>query len=222
MRKWIAFAVLSISTPVYAQTMGSNSGASSEIYFSYPASTTSKTRLTTPPTVVAPGLAAAGIETCLGSASGGLSVMGGGLTFGGTKVDDGCTIRLLSRQLFAFGFQKAAVALMCQDERVAAAMGAAGSPCPLTPVETRERSRRTSSAEDKKWSLFSALVEPSEPSPLSARAEAMDWSPVPAIAEPTERRRVVARADTIEPSPVTGRPVKPVTKEELAWFDRTN
>ena len=57
-------------------------------------------------------------------------VMGGGLTFGGTKVDDGCTIRLLSRQLFAFGFQEAAVALMCQDDRVAAAMDAAGSPCP--------------------------------------------------------------------------------------------
>ena len=143
MRKWIAFAVLSISTPVCAQNSGSTSGASSEIYFSYPSSTTSKSRLTTPPTVVAPGLAAAGIETCLGSASGGISMMGGGLTFGGTKVDDGCTIRLLARQLFAFGFQKAAVALMCQDERVAAAMGAAGSPCPVAPAEARDQRRRS-------------------------------------------------------------------------------
>jgi len=132
MRLWIAFVALSISTPVFAQTMGSTSGASSAINISNPASTTSTNRLITPPTVVAPGLAAAGIETCLGSSSGGLSLMGGGLTFGSTKVDDGCTIRLLARQLYAFGFQKAAVALMCQDERVTFAMAAAGTLCPNT------------------------------------------------------------------------------------------
>ena len=130
MRLCIAFMALSISTPVFAQTLGSTSGASSAINISNPASTTSTNRLITPPTVVAPGLAAAGIETCLGSSSGGLSLMGGGLTFGSTRVDDGCTIRLLARQLYAFGFQKAAVALMCQDERVTVAMEAAGTLCP--------------------------------------------------------------------------------------------
>jgi hypothetical protein len=132
MRIWIAAAVLSITTQVSAQTMGSTSGASSAINIANPASTTSTStnRLITPPTVVAPGLAAAGIETCLGSSSGGLSLMGGGLTFGSTRVDDGCTIRLLARQLFAFGLQKAAVALMCQDERVAEAMEVSGSTCP--------------------------------------------------------------------------------------------
>jgi hypothetical protein len=130
MRLWIVFAALSISTPVFAQTLGSTSGASSAINITNPASTTSTNRLITAPTVVAPGLAAAGIETCLGSSSGGLSLMGGGLTFGSTKVDDGCTIRLLARQLHAFGFQKAALALMCQDERVALAMEAAGALCP--------------------------------------------------------------------------------------------
>ena len=95
-----------------------------------PPPTSTQTRLVTTPTVVALGLAAAGVETCLGSAAGGLSLMGGGFTFGSTKVDEGCTIRLLARQLYAFGFQKAAVALMCEDEHVAAAMFAAGSPCP--------------------------------------------------------------------------------------------
>jgi len=89
--------------------------------------------LITPPTVVAPGLTAAGMETCLGSSAGGLSLMGGGLTFGSTRVDEGCTIRLLARQLFAFGLQKAAVALMCQDEHVAMAMQVTGSPCPEMP-----------------------------------------------------------------------------------------
>jgi hypothetical protein len=92
--------------------------------------------------VVAPGLAAAGIETCLGSASGGISLMGTGFSLGRTTVDDGCTIRLLARQLYAFGFQRAALALMCQDDRVAVAMDAAGSPCPERAfAEAGERSR---------------------------------------------------------------------------------
>lgn len=154
MRLSIAVVALSLTTPVYAQTMGSTSGATSMINVSNPASTTSTSiststststnRLITPPTVVAPGLAAAGIETCLGSASGGLSLMGGGLTFGSTKVDEGCTIRLLARQLYAFGFPKAAVALMCQDERVAAAMEAAGSPCPIAAPALRRQASLSS------------------------------------------------------------------------------
>jgi hypothetical protein len=126
---------LTITTPICAQILGSTSGASSALNVTNPASTTS--RIITTPTVVPPGLAAAGVETFLGSASGGVSVMGGGLTFGSTKVDEGCTIRLLARQLYAFGFQKAAVALMCQEARVAIAMNDAGSPCPPSAETTR-------------------------------------------------------------------------------------
>jgi hypothetical protein len=138
MRMLVTLAVLLIGTPVYAQSMGSTSGATSMIYSNEPANTVN--RLITTPSVVAPGLAAAGIETCLGSASGGLSVVGGGFTFGSTMVDEGCTIRLLARQLYAFGLQKAALALMCQDEHVVAAMYAAGSPCPRSFVQVVERS----------------------------------------------------------------------------------
>lgn len=137
MRLWLALAVLLTTTPVYAQTMGSTSGATSMINMNDPSDTTA--HLFTTPTVVAPGLAAAGVETCLGSASGGLSLMGGGFTFGTTMVDEGCTIRLLARQLYAFGFQKAALALMCEDEHVIEAMDAAGSPCPRFIIEATER-----------------------------------------------------------------------------------
>src|SRR5580704_3450131 len=42
------------------------------------------------PSVVAPGLAAAGLETCLGSVSGGGAVLGTGLSFGTTVPDPGC------------------------------------------------------------------------------------------------------------------------------------
>ena len=140
MRVWIAFAILLMTTPVYAQTAVSTSGASAVINNTADPPSPD-TRVTTAPTVVAPGLAAAGVETCLGSASGGISLMGGGFTFGSTMVDDGCTIRLLARQLFNFGFHKAAVALMCQDERVAAAMEAAGTPCARLFPEVAEPSR---------------------------------------------------------------------------------
>jgi len=126
MRVGIALVMLTVATPVYAQTVGSTSGASSIVDINNPANTTA--HVITAPTVAAPGLAAAGIETCLGSASGGLSVMGGGITFGATKVDEGCTIRLLARQLFAFGLHKAALALMCQDRRVATRWTSPGRP----------------------------------------------------------------------------------------------
>ena len=65
MRLLIALVLLVVTTPVYAQTLGSTSGASSVVDVSNPSSTT--TRLITTPTIAAPGLAAAGIETCLGS-----------------------------------------------------------------------------------------------------------------------------------------------------------
>jgi hypothetical protein len=129
----LTILMLSMATPVCAQTVATQSGATSMVNITdSPASPNQNitTRLVTPPGLVAPGLAAAGIETCLGSSSGGLSLMGGGFTFGSTRVDEGCTIRLLARQLFAFGFHKAAVALMCQDGHVYVAMNESGTPCP--------------------------------------------------------------------------------------------
>jgi hypothetical protein len=138
MRLCLTALILVMATPVYAQGVATTSGAMSMVNISDPpASASTTTHLVTPPTTVAPGLAAAGIETCLGSASGGLSLMGGGFTFGSTKVDEGCTVRLLARQLFAFGFKTAALALMCQDDRVSLAMDTAGTPCPEPPRLSR-------------------------------------------------------------------------------------
>ena len=133
----LALLLLSMATPVCAQTVAATSGAMSIVNVSDPpsASADPTNHVITPPTVVAPGLTAAGVETCLGSASAGISVMGGGFTFGSTKVDEGCTIRLLARQLFAFGFHNAALAVMCQDQRVLIAMQEVGTPCPAAPVD---------------------------------------------------------------------------------------
>jgi hypothetical protein len=62
---------------------------------------------------LAMGLAAAGLETCLGSASGGLSLAGFGAVGGSTYTDEGCQARLDSRTLWSYGLKGAAVARLC-------------------------------------------------------------------------------------------------------------
>ena len=210
MRVSIAFVMLLAATPVYAQAMmGSTSGASASVNVSDPPAADPTTHIVTTPTVAAPGLAAAGIETCLGSASGGISLMGGGFTFGATKVDEGCTIRLLSRQLFAFGLKKAAVALMCQDERVAAAMEVAGSPCPSLPADGGEH-----------------LADAGAPAPPFDQAEAAVHNPLPL--EPAPHIAHIGyildlkRADAAAPVHLAFAPQTPSPQQQQAWFDRAS
>jgi hypothetical protein len=98
------------------------------------------------PGVVAPGLAAAGLETCLGSVSGGGGFVGTGFSFGTTIPDPGCATRLDARTLWSFGLKKAAVARLCLNPDINRAMPevcvkylpppSPGYPAP-TPVPTR-------------------------------------------------------------------------------------
>jgi len=74
------------------------------------------------PSVVAPGLAAAGLETCLGSVSGGGAIVGTGFSFGTTIPDPGCAARLDARTLWSMGLKKAAVARLCLNGDIYRAM----------------------------------------------------------------------------------------------------
>jgi hypothetical protein len=74
------------------------------------------------PGVVAPGLAAAGLETCLGSVSGGGAFVGTGFSFGTTVPDPGCAARLDARTLWSMGLKKAAVARLCLSGDIYRAM----------------------------------------------------------------------------------------------------
>jgi hypothetical protein len=74
------------------------------------------------PTAFAPGLAAAGLETCLGSVSGGGAFVGTGFSFGTTIPDPGCAARLDARTLWSMGLKKAAVARLCLTIEVARSM----------------------------------------------------------------------------------------------------
>ena len=74
------------------------------------------------PSVFAPGLTAAGLETCLGSVSGGGALVGTGFSFGTTIPDPGCAARLDARTLWSMGLKKAAVARLCLNGDIYRAM----------------------------------------------------------------------------------------------------
>ena len=74
------------------------------------------------PSIGAPGLSAAGLETCLGSVSGGGAFVGTGLSFGTTIPDTGCAARLDARTLWSMGLKKAAVARLCLNGDIYRAM----------------------------------------------------------------------------------------------------
>ena len=60
------------------------------------------------PSVFAPGLTAAGLETCLGSVSAGGAFVGTGISFGTTVPDPACAARLDAQTLWSMGLKKAA------------------------------------------------------------------------------------------------------------------
>lgn len=70
-----------------------------------------------------------GIDTCLGSATGGVQTGVLGISLGSTKRDRNCERIKLSRELFAMGMREGAIQLLCQDGDVRRAMDAAGTPC---------------------------------------------------------------------------------------------
>tara|TARA_A100001011_G_C14217103_1_gene802556 strand:- start:433 stop:1044 length:612 start_codon:yes stop_codon:yes gene_type:complete len=93
-------------------------------------STTSNIR-SAPPSAYAPGVNSSGIDVCSTGASMGIQTFGLGVSGGKSFRDENCERIKLSRQLDSMGMKVAAVALLCQDERVFFAMEQAGTPCPF-------------------------------------------------------------------------------------------
>jgi len=79
------------------------------------------------PDVVAPSII--GGNPCSVGVSGGVAAAGFGITAGGTWADRACERRQEAALLYNIGKHAAAVALLCQDERVRDAMYATGEAC---------------------------------------------------------------------------------------------
>jgi hypothetical protein len=83
-----------------------------------------------PPTAVAPAITVINSDVCAVGYSGAAQTQILGISFGGTTTDKNCERLKLARGIYDMGMKVAAVAIMCQDERVFSAMMNAGTPCP--------------------------------------------------------------------------------------------
>ncbi len=81
------------------------------------------------PNVSAPALTTTLTETCMGSTSAGAGWVGFGFSFGTTWRDSACVRRLDARQLSSLGYNLGAKELMCDSDKVRAALKRAGKPC---------------------------------------------------------------------------------------------
>jgi hypothetical protein len=84
-----------------------------------------------PPTAVAPAITIINSDVCAVAVSGATQTQILGISFGATMTDKNCERLKLARSTYDMGMKVAAVAIMCQDERVFTAMMNAGTPCPV-------------------------------------------------------------------------------------------
>ena len=145
----ILICLLAFIKPAYPNTTQNNtSGSNTSITGGYTSSATntyqsgSSNNTTTtnnstsnmrsaPPTASAPSVTNAGSDVCLAGASAGVQTFGIGVSGGKSFRDKNCERIKLSRELNTLGMKVAAVAILCQDERVFFAMEQAGTPCPF-------------------------------------------------------------------------------------------
>ncbi|PLZ00712.1 hypothetical protein CY652_19845 [Burkholderia sp. WAC0059] len=87
----------------------------------------------TPPTLYAPGLVASVTETCWGSISAGVSVVGVGVTGGATVKDLDCNKRLNAAVAWRMDRKDIAFNIMCQEDDFRDAAALTDHPCGQKP-----------------------------------------------------------------------------------------
>ena len=94
-------------------------------------STSNSSIKSAPPTASAPSYNSMTQDVCAVGISAGIQTFGIGISGGKHSVDKNCERLKLARILNDFGMKVAAVAILCQDERVFESMIQAGTPCPI-------------------------------------------------------------------------------------------
>jgi len=149
--------LLVCSTAAYAGSTQTNvSGSNTAIEGGYESSTTyesgsssssTTTNSTTsnirsaPPSAGAPSYNSMTQDVCAVGASIGVQTFGVGVSGGKHFIDKNCERLKLARILNDFGMKVAAVAILCQDERVFESMIQAGTPCPIDGKIGKEASK---------------------------------------------------------------------------------
>jgi|TARA_R110000824_G_scaffold16206_1_gene67450 hypothetical protein len=93
--------------------------------------TTNSDIRSSPPQATAPSYNSMTQDVCAVGVSAGIQTFGLGLSGGKHVIDKNCERLKLARILNDFGMKVAAVAILCQDERVFESMIQAGTPCPI-------------------------------------------------------------------------------------------
>ena len=129
-KKIATAAVLFVMTTfnVWAQPIVTDSTSNSTSYTKSDSTTTVKSP---PPTAVAPAVTVINSDVCAVGASAAVQTQILGISMGGTTTDKNCERLKLARGIYDMGMKVAAVAVMCQDDRVFKAMLDAGTPCPI-------------------------------------------------------------------------------------------
>lgn len=120
--RWAIITAVIAAIPAWAQTSNivTDSTTRSETTVKSP-----------PPTAIAPAVTTINNDVCAVAASGAVQTQILGISMGGTQRDMNCERIKLSKNLFDMGMKVAAVATLCQDDRIFTAMMAAGTPCPV-------------------------------------------------------------------------------------------
>lgn len=135
-----AIALVVLSAPAFAQssTSGAMSGSQSGVYDNSTNINIPSKSLRTVGTAIAPSIAAAGIDNCAGSVSGGIGLMGVGLSGGSTYTMQPCNIRAMARLLDSMGQRGAAIHyLAANDEALKASLAAVGAVVLTGPQQAR-------------------------------------------------------------------------------------
>ena len=112
----------STATTTYESESSSNSTTTN---------TTNSNIRSAPPSAGAPSYNSMTQDVCAVGVSMGVQTFGIGLSGGKHVIDKNCERLKLARILNDFGMKVAAVAILCQDERVFESMIQAGTPCPI-------------------------------------------------------------------------------------------
>lgn len=128
MSKKLLLVLFIMTTSAIAQPIVTDSTSRSTTDSTSNSTTTVKSP---PPTAVAPAITVINSDVCSVGYSGAAQTQILGISFGGTQTDKNCERLKLARSIYDMGMKVAAVAVMCQDERVFTAMMNAGTPCPV-------------------------------------------------------------------------------------------
>lgn len=131
MNKKLSVIMLFVMTTLNAWAIDPIVTDSTSRSYSETSSNSTTTVKSPPPTAVAPAITTINNDVCATASSGAVQTQILGISMGGTTRDMNCERIKLSKNLYDMGMKVAAVATLCQDDRVFQAMLDAGTPCPV-------------------------------------------------------------------------------------------